>query len=364
MPDKYPFYLKVTIILLGLTLFVFALINMRPLLIPVSFALLLSLLLNPLVNRFEKWRVPKVLAISIALLIALAGIAGAGYFLSTEISGFGTELPTLKKKFFELTAQFQHEINTRFGIDSKKQNQYISEAEQGMKPWIGSTLGTVASSLSILFLLPVYTFLLLYYKKILLNFVYEILENKNLKEVDIVLNQTKNAVQNYTLGLLLEAIIVAALNTTALFILGVKYSLLLGVLGALLNVIPFIGGILAVLLPITIATITKDGFHTQIWIIVAYLVIQFTDNHFLVPYIVSSRVKINALVSIFIVLAGAAVWGVPGMFLSIPFTGVLKIIFDRVEELKPWGRVIGSEVAVKQRKTLTIRKNKKKQLVR
>ena len=356
MPVKYPFYLKGTIILFGLVLFVYAMFNMRPLLIPVSFALLLSLLLNPLVNRLEKWRIPKILAISIALLIAVAGIGGVAYFLSSEISGFGTELPTLKKKFFELSAQFQHEVDTRFGINTKKQNQYISEAEQGMKPWIGSTLGTVASSLSILFLLPVYTFLFLFYKKILLNFVYEIFENKSLKEVDIVLTQTKNAVQNYTLGLLLEAIIVAALNTTALFILGVKYSLLLGVLGALLNVIPFIGGILAVLLPITIATVTKDGFHTQVWIIVAYLVIQFTDNHFLVPYIVSSRVKINALVSIFVVLAGAAVWGVPGMFLSIPFTGVLKIIFDRVEELKPWGRVIGSEVAVKQKKILTKRK--------
>jgi predicted PurR-regulated permease PerM len=359
MPAKYPFYLRGTIILFGLVLFVYAMVNMRPLLIPVSFALLLSLLLNPLVNRLEKWRIPKILAISIALLIAVAGIGGVGYFLSSEISGFSTELPVLRKKFFELSAQFQHEIDTRFGINTKKQNQYIGEAEQGMKPWIGSTLDTVASSLSVLFLLPVYTFLFLFYKKILLNFVYEIFENKSLKEVDIVLTQTKNAVQNYTMGLLLEAIIVAALNTTALFILGVKYSLLLGVLGALLNVIPFIGGILAVLLPIIIATITKDGFHTQVWIIVAYLVIQFTDNHFLVPYIVSSRVKINALVSIFVVLAGAAVWGVPGMFLSIPFTGVLKIIFDRVEELKPWGRVIGSEVHVQKRKILTIRKPKK-----
>jgi predicted PurR-regulated permease PerM len=114
-------------------------------------------------------------------------------------------------------------------------------------------------------------------------------------------------------------------------------------------VIPFIGGIIAVLLPLAIATITKNGFGTQIGIIIAYLVIQFIDNHFLMPYIVSSKVKINALISIIIVLLGGAVWGIPGMFLSIPFMGILKIIFDRIPELKPWGKLLGYEVPTRHK---------------
>jgi predicted PurR-regulated permease PerM len=359
MVNKYPFYLKSTTILFGLILFVYALTNLRQILVPVSFALLLAILLNPIVNRLEKWRVPKIWSIILALLVALIFITGIGYFLSTEITGFSDELPVLKKKFFELSVQFQHEINQRFGINTQKQNQYISEAEAGMKPWLGATLTTVAGSLSLLFLLPVYGFLLLFYKGLILNFLYEIFEDKNSKEVALVLTQTKNAIQSYTLGLLLEALAVAALNSLALLLLGVKYYLLLGVLGALLNIIPFIGGILAVLLPLTIATITKDGFQTQLWVIIAYIIIQFIDNHFLVPYIVSSRVKINALVSILIVLGGAAVWGVPGMFLSIPFIGVLKIIFDRVPGLKPWGKLLGSEMPVGQRRSFYKTKNKK-----
>ena len=122
--------------------------------------------------------------------------------------------------------------------------------------------------------------------------------------------------------------------------------ILLGVLGAILNMLPFIGGILAVILPILIATVTKDGFHTQLLVIIAYIVIQFTDNHFLVPYIVSSKVKINALISIIVVLLGGAVWGISGMFLSIPFIGVLKIIFDRIPELKPWGKLLGDDIPI------------------
>jgi predicted PurR-regulated permease PerM len=80
------------------------------------------------------------------------------------------------------------------------------------------------------------------------------------------------------------------------------------------------------------------------------MTIQFIDNHFLVPYIVASKVKINALVSIVIVLMGGALWGISGMFLSIPFIGVLKIIFDRIPEMKPWGMLIGTEVPTKRRR--------------
>lgn len=105
-------------------------------------------------------------------------------------------------------------------------------------------------------------------------------------------------------GLLIEALIVASLNTIALVILGVQYAVLLGVLGALLNVLPFIGGILAALLPIMVATITKDGYNTQIGIAISYIIIQFTDNHFLIPYIVSAKVRINALLSVVAVLLG------------------------------------------------------------
>jgi AI-2 transport protein TqsA len=113
------------------------------------------------------------------------------------------------------------------------------------------------------------------------------------------------------------------------------------------------------LFPILVATITKDGFHTQLWIIISYMTIQFIDNHFLVPYIVASRVRINALVSIVIVLMGGALWGISGMFLSIPFIGVLKIIFDRLPEMKPWGLLIGMEIPTKRKGQLFKLRRKK-----
>jgi len=344
-PKKYPFYVRVTIILLGLILFSYALANLQSILIPFSFALFLGVLLNPLVERLMGWRVPLVGAIVIALALAIVVIAAVWYFLATQMLHFSSQLPALEEKLEVLVSKLQQDLARK--IPLAKQNQYIVEAKAGIKPLIGRTLGSVVGTLTTAFLLPVYTFLLLYYKNLILNFLYEIFAKENEEEVRAVLRQTRGAIQSYMYGLLIEGLIVASLNTLALLILGVPYAVLLGVLGAILNVLPFFGGILAILLPVLVATIEKDGFSTQFWVCISYMIIQFTDNHFLIPYIVSAKVRINALISIVAVLLGAAVWGLSGMFLSIPFIGVLKIIFDRIPEMKPWGRLLGDETPAK-----------------
>jgi predicted PurR-regulated permease PerM len=142
--------------------------------------------------------------------------------------------------------------------------------------------------------------------------------------------------------------------------LGVKYGILIGCIGAILNLIPYLGGIIAIALPVLMATVTKDGYSTQLGVIVAYIVIQFIDNNILVPRIVSSKVQINALMSIIVVLLGNALWGVSGMFLSIPFIAVLKIVFDRIDDLKPWGKLLGDNIPTHHKGDLWRNRNRRK----
>jgi predicted PurR-regulated permease PerM len=345
---KYPFYIRATVILFGLVLCSFALANLRGILIPFSFALFLAVLLNPLMERLLKWKVPRVMAIVASLIVAILLISGVWYFLANQIMQFTDQLPLLQKKISELIVRLQGYLLREFNIPVAKTNSYLAEARSGIRPLLGRTLGTVAGSMGTIFLLPIYTFFLLYYKNLILNFLYEIFAEEKAAEVSTVLRQVRGAIQSYMYGLLIEAAIVATLNTIALLILGVPYAVLMGVLGALLNVLPFFGGILAALLPMMVATITKDGYSTQIGIAISYIVIQFTDNHILIPYIVSAKVRINALLSVVAVLLGGAVWGLAGMFLSIPFIGVLKIIFDRIPEMQPWGRLLGDKVEARK----------------
>ena len=358
MKKQYPFYFKSTVILFGLILLAYALANLRDILTPICFSLMLAILLNRLVVKLEHFKIQKFWAIFISILFAFTIIIGLAYFISSQILSFGDDLPVLKKKFLELFANFQHLLQKDLGFTLKQQDQWITEAEAGMKPLIGQTLGTVAGTLGVFFLLPVYTFLFLFYKNLILHFLYEIFADSDSEKVAEVLQKTKGAIQRYMVGLLLEGMVVAILNTTAVFLFGIKYAILLGILGALLNLLPYIGGVIAILLPVIVATITKDGIKTQLGITAAFLLIQFIDNHVLIPLIVSSKVQINAFISIVIVLLGGALWGISGMFLSIPFIGVLKIIFDRINELNPWGKLLGTEIVTVQKLQIGKRKSK------
>jgi predicted PurR-regulated permease PerM len=359
---QYPFYIKATVTLLGVVLFVYILSILSGVLIPFAFALIIAILLNPLVSRFRKMGLSHVLAITVTMLIALIIISSLIYFLSSQIYGFRENFPVLKEKFGSILNQLHNWVQNTFGISLNRQVQLINEALNNSKALLGKTVGSALGTLLMILILPVYIFMLLFYKKLILNFLYEVFAEENSKKVSDVLNQTKNAIQSYMVGLLLEAFIVAVLNSIALLILGVDYAILLGVIGAILNMLPYIGGIVAIALPVLMATVTKDGFSTQIGILIAYAIIQFIDNNFLVPKIVSSKVQINALVSIMIVLLGNALWGVPGMFLSIPFVAIIKIICDRIDGLRPWGKLLGDEVPTKHKGERWARRKKKPSL--
>ena len=356
---QYPFYIKSTVVLFGLMLLVFALFTLKSIIAPIAFALIIAILLNPLVNKLQRKGVKRLLAIAISLVLTIVVVGGILYFISTQIMSFGDNLPVLKQRFNEHLMHLHEWIASKFNVPIAKQQKAITDALNNSKSFFGSALGGLLGTIGVIFLVPIYVFLLLFYKKLIVNFFHEIFAEENSEKVSDVLTETKGAIQSYMVGLLLEALVVAILNTAALLILGVQYAVLLGVLGALLNMLPYIGGLVAIALPIIIASVTKDGFTTQFLILGAYILIQFIDNNFLVPFLVSSRVKINAFFSLVVVLLGGALWGVAGMFLSIPFLAILKIIFDRLPDMKPWGKLIGDQVPTRHKGEIWLLRKKR-----
>lgn len=346
---QYPFYFKATVIMFGLIMFVFVLFTMKTVISPLAFSVIISILLNPLYNRLLKRKVPKIIAITIVLLVAFVTLTGVLYFLSIQMARFGESIPQFKLRLNQIVGDSKNYLQGHLGVTMQKQNQMLNEGLQKGQVLLGQSLGTAFGTLALLFLIPVYVFLILYYKTLILNFLYEAFAEENSRKVSDILRQIKTAIQSYMIGLLLEAAVVAVMNSVALLLLGVPYAVLLGVIGAILNMLPYLGGIIAIALPILIAIATKDGYGTPLGIIIAYSVIQFIDNNILVPRIVSSKVQINALFSIIIVLLGGELWGVAGMFLSIPFIAILKIIFDRLDELRPWGKLLGDEIPTRHK---------------
>lgn len=342
--NEYPFYIKLPAILIGLIAAVYILFVLGDILIPLAFAALIAILLNPLYTRFETI-MPKVPAILLTLLIACLVIAGLFYFLSTQITVFLERLPLIKQKLTLLLVQLQHWTKNELGFSIQKQvTALTSSLNNGGGDMLKNTVGPVLAFISVVLLIPTYIFLMLYYKPLILDFLFQIFSEKHSLRVAEILSETKGAVQSYMQGLMIETVIVCVLNSVALLLIGVPSAIVIGVIGGILNLIPYIGGLIAIALPVLMVTITQNGFSGQLAVIGAYLVIQFFDNNILMPRVVSSKVQVNALLSIVGVLLGGALWGVSGMFLSIPLIGVLKIVFDRIDELKPWGSLLGTEV--------------------
>ncbi len=341
---KIPFYAKASLIFIGLLSFGSMLYIGQGIIIPIIYATILAIVLSPLVNFFTRKKINRVLAIAVSITLVAIILITLVLLLSSQLSIFTQSFPLLLDKFSETFNRTVIWASGNFNISAEKINSFITETKttilNGSKSAIGATLLTMGSALVVLILIPVYVFMILFYQPLLLDFIRRVFGAGNQKEVNEVLRSTKNIIQKYLVALLLEAAIIATLNSAGLLIIGIDYAIVLGIIGAILNVIPYIGGIIAVALPMMVAFATKSPSYVLL-VLGVYVVIQFIDNHYIIPKIVASKVRINALVSIIVVLAGGVLWGIPGMFLSIPLTAILKVICDHIEGLKPWGFLLG-----------------------
>jgi predicted PurR-regulated permease PerM len=345
-PDlKFPFYAKASLVFIGLIAFISVMYIAQEIIIPLIYATIIAVVLSPAVNYLARKRFSRPVAISLVLLtVMLCTILVIG-LLSSQLMEFTESFPALIEKFNQISKETVAWASENFNISTRKINLWVAAKKTDMiaggNSSLGQTILNTGNVLVVLILIPVYVFMILYYQPLLLEFLHRLFKSGDHSEVDSVLSRIKKVIQSYLVGLLLEALIVAILNSAALLLLGIDYAILLGVIGAILNVIPYIGGLIAVALPMMIALATKESNTYCLLVLGAYFVIQLIDNNYIIPKVVASKVKINALASIVVVIAGGALWGLAGMFLSIPLIAIIKVIFDQVEPLKPWGYLLG-----------------------
>lgn len=343
---KIPFYARVALIFISVFAFVYTMYIGQDIIIPIVYATIFAILLNPLVNFLLRKKMSKIIAITLVVSVTLIIVIIIFYLFFSQLSMFGKSFPQFKVKLDLASDHLVNWASHQFGYRPSKINKWITDTQsQAISSYAnGETLSQLGQLTITLVLIPVYLFMMLYYKSLLLEFIRKLFRFEHHSAVIEVLSNSKNIIQSYLVGLFFEMIIMAVLNSAALLILGIDYAIILGILAAVLNIIPYIGGIVATLLPMIIAFVTKDSLVYPVLVFAVTIFIQFVDNNFIVPKIVASRVQINALISIIGVLIGGAIWGVAGMFLSIPLIAILKVIFDHIESLKPWGFLFGNIV--------------------
>jgi predicted PurR-regulated permease PerM len=352
MKQSPPFYTKLAMVLISLIALFYIAILGKEILSPLIFALLFAVLLLPVAGFLEKrLRLPRSVASILSVLLLVVSLAGLLYLVGSQISNLAEDWPQFKQQVIGSVNNLQSWISTKFHIRIKQQMTYVNTATSKLLETGSSVIGDVFVSFSSLLLFLVFilidTFFLLYYRRLIIRFLVAVFREENSIIVYDIIAQIQSRIRQYILGLLLEMFIVAAASCLALWILGIKYAILLGLIIGLFNVIPYIGIFTALLLS-TLVTFATAGTTKLLLVIGTILGIHLVDSNVLLPVIVGSKVRMNGMITVLGVIIGGAVWGITGTFLAIPVIAITKIVFDRIDSLKPWGLLLGDERDEKQ----------------
>jgi AI-2 transport protein TqsA len=341
-----PFYARFCMVLLSVVLILFLMHVAKAIIIPLFFSLLITFLLLPVSKWLERKRVPKGLAAILPILGFIVFVVLLFVFLGSQLTAFSRDLPEFGTRLQAWMEQLQAMISRRYHVDYSQQIAYLNKASAGIAgsaSMVAQNFFMAATGFIIWTIFVfIFTFFILTHRGLLRRFIIELFGARYKGRVNEVMQETRVLANSYVLGLMIEMVIVAVLNCTVFLLFGIKYALLLGILAAILNIIPYLGIYTATAIAAVITLSNSTPTHA-LQVIIILVVIHFIDANILLPRIVGGRVKMNPLITIVAVISGSILWGIPGMFLFIPLVAILKIIFERVEGLKPWALLMGTD---------------------
>jgi len=346
---KLPFYAKLSLILVSLICFAAIFCIGKDIITPVLMAFLFAVLLLPIFTLLNvRLKFPRHLAAILCVLLFAAFIVGILVFISYQVKDIANDFDAIKKNTNYFITEVHKFVKENFHISIGEQKKYIDTVTKDSVKGGAGTVGMAILSITDLLIdctiIPIYTFLFLLYKDHFILFLAKLIDKENHSALKDILSQIRVSINNYIVSLLLEMIVVSVLTGLGLWIIGAKYFVLLGLITGILNLIPYIGITIAGVITL-LASLTGTPETSMILsILIVNIIVQLIDNNLLVPLIINSKVEINAFVSIMGIIIGGAAAGISGMFLAIPLLAILKIIFERIESLEPWGYLMGNHM--------------------
>ncbi|MGN7811099.1 AI-2E family transporter [Flavobacterium sp. 22076] len=348
-PLKLPFYAKLACILVSLISFAYIFCIAKDILTPVLLAFLFAVLLLPIFTFLNtKLKLPRHLAAIICMAVFLSFIVGILVFISYQVTYMANDFDTIKKNANSFIIEIHKFIRENFEISIGDQKKYLDsvtkDSVKNGQAKLGSAIISISDVLLDSTIIIIYTFLFLIYKEHFKLFLAKLISKENHSVLKDILSQIKVSINNYIVSLIIEMIVVSVLTGLGLWIIGIKYFILLGLITGILNLIPYIGILIAGIITVLASLTGSAEISMILGILIVNIIVQFIDNNLLVPLIINTKVEINAFVSIMGIIVGGAAAGISGMFLAIPLLAILKIIFDRIESLEPWGYLMGNHI--------------------
>ena len=345
---KVPNYIKSVFIALLIIIIVFFMIVAKAILVPLLISGYIAMLLTSACNRLERYKIPRSIAAAICLLVFIAVIGGLFFIIYLQVRGFMADLGgDVSSRLNNFVIQANKLCMDTFGFDLGMPHGFeMKKAVEIVKPEDGSTtqlLFTTLNTLSDILLLPVFIFFLLIYRDHLAIFITKVFRKQDNNFLLEKLTSIRKIVHAYISGAGKVMVILAIVNTAVLFALGIKHAIFFGVVAGMLNIIPYLGPSLGVIMPFFFALMTKDSLFYPFAVAVSFIFIQLLEGTFLTPKITGSNVNLNALITFIGLLIGGAIWGVLGMILIIPTIAILKKLFELSPDTHAYAYLFGEE---------------------
>jgi len=351
MTNHLPLTAKRSLELLGLIAIFGVLYVAKDIIMPVLMAFFISIMLLPIYRFLRRKKVPESLSIILPIILVALFIGLIVWFFSNQIGILVKDFPQIKSNVSQHINSLSDWISRITHYNDKEQKAFIQGKSDDLMNMGTKLAGGAALTLSGVFvfigLLPIYIYLMLFYKDILLRFIFMWFKPDHHPKVKEAIYETESIIKSYLIGLLIQITYMTILLGGILMIIGIKHALLIGVIFAILNLIPYVGALIGNIIGVLLTLTSSQELWPVLTVLGVIAFVQFLDNNILMPRIVGSKVKINALFAILGVFIGGSVAGVSGMFLALPIIAVLKIIFDRTEMFKQWGVLLGDERPVK-----------------
>jgi len=322
----------------------------KPVLIPISLALLISFILFPVTKKLESWRLNKLVSAFLSLFMVIVFIAGGIALFSTQIMNLSEQLSDFSGKIMNTLTDVVVFINSNVNfIDNLNRDELVANGKELLNESSGALLKNTFSGTAAFFAglvtTIIFTFLFLIYREGLTKAFVEFGDDENKGKIFRMLKNIQRVGKQYLSGMFILILILGFANSIGLWIIGIDSPFLFGFLAATLALVPYVGTVVGATLPILYAFMTSDSLWVPVAVIILFWVIQVVESNFLSPKIVGSSLNVNPLVAILSLLIGAAVWGVAGMILFLPFAAILKVVCEEFDQLKPVAMLISSDIS-------------------
>ncbi len=348
MSSDTSWYVKYVYGLAASVLTVYVMVIAKSVIVPLLFSLFFAILLLPVSQWIERFKIPRVISSFGAILFGIVLFSGILFFFYSQMTDFAQDADMFVERLNEMLASANQFLGQYIAIESViRLDQIADTIINFIRDNVGSItqqIGGAASTLTSALLVPIFVFLILLLRDILKNFLLKSFGQGNSdqeKKVTNIITNVKSTVQNYITGVLIVIGILSVLYSILLSVIGVDHAIFFGVFAGMMNIIPFIGPLFGSILPILYALITMDSLFYPLIILLGFYVIQLFEGNLITPVIVGSQVSMNALVTLLLLVVGAQIWGLSGMILFIPLGAIVKVICDEVDQLNHYGYVMG-----------------------